>query len=142
MKLLTLAVHKRDTMRQKETIVIPSDRPNIREIIWKEIHVKGMELRAENGKVLVKGEFCVFVLYEAEAKKGENLSMQWQESTLPLHGEVNCSGCSPEMIPYIETTMLHTGLEVKPDVDGEERILQAEVTLKLDMKIYREEEYV
>lgn len=141
MKLLTLAVRKRDTMRQRENVVIPSDRPNIREIIWKDIHVKGIELRAENGKVLVKGELCVFVLYEGEAKKGENLSMQWYESTLPLNGEVNCSGCSPEMIPYIETTMVNTGLEVKPDVDGEERILQAEVTLELDMKIYREEEY-
>lgn len=140
-RLLTLAVRKRDTMRQKENIIIPSDRPNIREVIWKDMHVKGIELRAENGKVLVKGELCVFVLYEGEPKKGENLSMQWYESTLPLNGEVTCSGCSPEMIPYIETTMMHTGLEVKPDVDGEERILQAEITLELDIKIYREEEY-
>ena len=43
------------------------------------------------------------------------------------------------MIPYIETTMLQKNLEIKPDADGEERVLQVDMVLELDMKIYQEE---
>lgn len=37
--------------------------------------------------------------------------------------------------------MLHQGIEVKPDGDGEERVLQVDVVLELNMKLYREEEH-
>lgn len=43
------------------------------------------------------------------------------------------------MIPYIDTTMLQSNLEIKPDADGEERVLLVDVVLELDMKLYQEE---
>lgn len=43
--------------------------------------------------------------------------------------------------PHIEVSLLHQGIEVKPDPDGEERILQVDVVLELNMKMYREEEH-
>ena len=45
------------------------------------------------------------------------------------------------MIPDIEVSVMHQSLEVKPDADGEERILVSDVVLELDMKFFREEEY-
>ena len=54
---------------------------------------------------------------------------------------VACPGCTLEMIPNIEASLLQTTAQVKPDVDGEERILQVEAVLELEMKIYREGEY-
>ena len=46
-----------------------------------------------------------------------------------------------DLIPHIEVSLLHQGIEVKPDPDGEERILQVDVVLELNMKMYREEEH-
>ena len=43
------------------------------------------------------------------------------------------------MIPNLEAAVINQTLEVKPDADGEERKLQADVVLELDMKLYREE---
>ena len=37
--------------------------------------------------------------------------------------------------------MQQTDAQVKPDVDGEERILQIEAVLELEIKIYKEEEH-
>ena len=37
--------------------------------------------------------------------------------------------------------MINQTLEVKPDADGEERMLQADVVLELDMKLYQEEDH-
>ncbi len=45
-----------------------------------------------------------------------------------------------ELIPDIEVSVMHQSLEVKPDADGEERILVSDVVLELDMKFFREEE--
>ncbi|MBS6196444.1 MAG: DUF3794 domain-containing protein [Clostridiales bacterium] len=135
-RVLTLGVHKKDTMRKKEEITLPSDKPNIHEILWSDMQVRGMDLRADEGKVTAKGELFVFVLYAAADDANP---LQWLEQIIPFSGEVNCSGCTMDMIPYIDTTMLQTNLEVKPDADGEERVLQADVVLELDMKIYQEE---
>ena len=34
-----------------------------------------------------------------------------------------------------------SGIEVKPDSDGEERVMSVDTVLELDMKLYREEEH-
>ena len=71
----------------------------------------------------------------------EGNTLQWVEYALPFEREVECSGCQEEMIPNIETWVMHQSLEVKPDADGEERILVADVVLELDLKLYREEDH-
>lgn len=135
-RVLTLGVHKKDTLRKKEEIVLASNKPNIHEILWSDIEVRGMDLRADEGKVAAKGEMFVFVLYAGDDDANP---LQWLEQAIPFSGEVNCSGCTMDMIPYINTSMLQTNLEVKPDADGEERVLQMDVVLELDMKIFQEE---
>lgn len=135
-RILTLGVHKKDTMRQKKEILLPSSKPNIHQVLWNDMEIRGMDLRAEEGKVTVKGELFVFVLYAGDDADNP---LQWLEQSIPFAGEVECGGCTMDMIPHIETTMLQAGLEIKPDADGEERILQADVVLEMDMKIYQEE---
>ena len=44
-----------------------------------------------------------------------------------------------DMIPYIDTTMLQSSLEIKPDADGEERVFLVDVVLELDIRLYQEE---
>lgn len=138
MRLMSLNVHKKDTMRVKEDITLASNRPNIQELLWNTIEVRGLDLRPEENMVKVKGELSVFVLYAGD---DEGNPLQWIEYAVPFNGEVECSGCSGDSIPNIEASVVHKGLEVKPDADGEERIFQADVVLELDMKLYQEEEY-
>ncbi len=88
--------------------------------------------------VKAKGELSVFVLYAGE---DEENPLQWAEYTIPFTSEVECSGCTSEMIPNIQVSVMHQSIEVKPDADGEERILVADVVLELDMKLYREERH-
>ena len=135
-RVLTLGVHKKDTLRKKEEIILASNKPNIHEILWSDIEVRGMDLRADEGKITAKGELFLFVLYAGDDDANP---LQWLEQSIPFSGDVNCTGCTMDMIPYISTSILQTNLEVKPDADGEERVLQADVVLELDMKIFKEE---
>ena len=136
--LMSLHVHKKDTMRVKEDIQLVSNRPNIRELLWHTIEARGIDLRPEDNVVKVKGELAIFVLYAGD---DEGNPLQWMEYSLPFGGEVECPECRDELIPNIEVSMIHQGIEVKPDSDGEERIFQADVVLELDMKLYKEEEH-
>lgn len=138
MRLLSLAVHKKDTLRKKEEITLASNKPNIADLLWHTVEVRGLDLRPEDGMVKAKGELFVFVLYEGDDEGG---TLQWLEYSVPFTGEVECSGCSAEMIPNMEASVIHQTVEVKPDADGEERLLLADVVLELDMKLYREEEH-
>ena len=138
MRLLSLAIHKKDTLRLKEEITLVSNKPNIAELLWYTIEVRGLDLRPEENLVKAKGELFVFALYTGDDEGG---TLQWVEHSIPFNGEVECSGCTAEMIPNLEAGVINQTLEVKPDADGEERQLQADVVLELDMKLYREEDH-
>ena len=54
-RVLTLGVHKKDILRKKEEITLASNKPNIHQILWKDIQVRGLEMRAQEGKVTARG---------------------------------------------------------------------------------------
>lgn len=137
-RLMELAIHKKDTLRIREEIGLASNKPNIFEILWNTIEVRGLDIRPEEGKVTVRGELFLFVLYAGD---DEGNPLQWMEYSLPFHGEVECEGCTLDMIPDVEVSVLSQGVEVKPDADGEERMLQTDVVLELGMKVYQEKEH-
>lgn len=134
---LGLGVHKKDTMRVKKDITLASNKPNIHDILWDDIEVRGLDIRAEEGKVVVNGELFAFALYSGD---DDSNPLEWVEQAVPFSGEVMCNGCMADMIPNIEVNIQQSDMEVQPDADGEERIIQVEVVLELDMKIYQEEE--
>lgn len=136
--ILGLGVYKKDTLRTKKEIVISSSKPNIHEILWNDIEIRGLDIRADENKVIAKGELFVFVLYAGD---DENNPLQWVEQSIPFQGEVACEGCTLEMLPNIEIAMLQSSVEVKPDADGEERIIRIEAVMELDMKMYEEQPY-
>lgn len=138
MRLMSLAVHKKDTMRIKEEITLASNKPNIAELLWHTAEIRGLDLRPEDNMVRAKGELFVFALYIGD---DENNPLQWVEYSIPFQGEVECSGSTQEMISNIDTAVIQHGIEIKPDSDGEERILMVDVVLELNMKLYREEEH-
>lgn len=133
-RMTSLGVHKKDTLRKKEDFILPSNMPNIREILWSDLEVRGLEARANEDKVSVKGEVFVFLLY---AENEEN-PLQWLERVMPFSGEIHCAGSKSDMIPYIDVSLTQTNVEVKPDADGEERTIQMDWVLELDMKLYQE----
>lgn len=57
------AVHKKDTMRVKEDISLASNKPDIYQLLWNTVEIRGVDIRTEQDKIGVKGELFVFVLY-------------------------------------------------------------------------------
>lgn len=135
--IMEVAVHKKDTMRIREDLSLSSNKPDIFELLWNTVEVRGMDIRAENDRIAVKGELFLFALYRGN---DETNSLQWLEHSIPFYQEMECGGCTQEMLPNGEISMNQNELKVKQDEDGEERVLGVEVILDLDLKLYREEE--
>ncbi len=135
--ILQLFYGKKDTYRFKEEIMLPSNKPNIREVLWKSVQLRGVETRLMENQIMVKGEALVFVLYLGEE---EEERLQWLESALPFSGTIDCDGCSEDMTLDLTYDTAAVELEPRPDYDGEERMLHLELVLDLSIHIYQEEE--
>lgn len=132
-----IAVNKKDTYRIKDEIMIPSGKANIFEILYNEIELRNVETKLMDDKINLKGELLLFLLYSGE---DEEQPMQYMETEVPFSGTIDCNGCSEDMISDIGVAIISKDLEIKPDADGEERIIDLEVVLELNVKAYEEEE--
>lgn len=136
MDLTQLAIRKNDIFRLKEEITLPSNYPNIFEIIFSTVTLGDVEFKALDEKISIQGELHVFILYEGE---GEEQPVRTFESVVPFSGVLECAGCRENMIPDIRYEMGHLEIDAKPDFDGEERIIGVEMVLDILMRLYEEE---
>lgn len=131
-----IAVRRKDTFRIKEDIQVSGNKPNIETVLWQEMKLRGVNCRPMDGKVHLDGDLMVFVIYTGE---GEHTPIQWVEESIPFSGDVELLEAEEEMIPAINVRLLHRGIEMKPDYDGEMRELEVDAVLELDMKLYEEQ---
>ncbi len=124
---------KHDICRQKNEIALPSSKPNIREILWRGVELRNIGSRLEKEELRLTGEILISVLYQEEEEPDR---IQWYETTLPLDcgTELGIENAAEDGNLFYKVQMEGVGkeLEVKPDYDGEERML----TLDLQMYVY------
>lgn len=136
-EMMQAEVQKKDILRIREETAVPSNKPNIKEILWENVQLRSSRIQQREGKLGVQGKLLLFVLYRADDETG---SVQWMEQVLPLDGEMECGGCSAEMIPDIEVSLAQCDLSAKEDSDGELRLLKLEGVLELEIRLYQNEE--
>lgn len=128
-------IERRDSYRIRDEINLPINKPNVHKILWKNQQLKGVEVRIQEGRIALKGEVQLLVIYQSE---DETAAIQWLEQTIPFQGNVDVTGLTAEMFGFIETEVSHQDIEIKPDYDGEMRMLQVEMMLELHMHIFEE----
>ncbi|MDO5422308.1 MAG: DUF3794 domain-containing protein [Eubacteriales bacterium] len=133
---LSLNVQTRDILRVKEEIALASNKPNIGEILWESIQLRGNDVRVLDGELDVRGELFAFILYAADDEKA---TRQWIETSIPFQQTIAVAGSSPSNVPDVEMTLSSVSLEVKPDYDGEPRLVALDAVLDLDIRLYQEE---
>lgn len=134
-KLTSVAASHKDIFRIKDEIELSSNKPNISEVIWSEWQPGAFDCRPMEGKLGIKGELKLFMIYSAD---DENGSLQWSEHAVPFSGEVNLSGCNEMLYPYVRYRMVNKEPEIKADEDGEMRLIGIDEALELDMVLYEE----
>lgn len=134
---INLLINKKDSMRIKEEIPLEKNKPDIMEILWKNINVRNTEVRPTTDLLKIKGEMEVFILYKGD---GDELVTEWQESVIPYSAEVEIPGIDENVIPIINFKTANSILDAKPDQNGEIRLIQVDLLSELEIKIYSEEQ--
>ncbi len=132
-----LAALKKDTIRLREEVSLPASRPNISEIIYKEMHLAVTESRVVEDELSVKGNMNIFLVYRGTGLKE---TPEFFETKIPFAGHFDLSGAMPNMIEDVSTMVVQENISTRPDEDGEERVVEVEAVLELDMKLYEEKE--
>jgi hypothetical protein len=137
LSMTQMAVDKKDMVRLKEEVVLPANKPNIYELLWNHLELQKVESKIYDHKIEIRGELYLFLLYLGEE---DVMPLQFAEWELPVKAELECAECMEDMIGNIGYRIVSRNLEVKPDIDGETRVISAEIGLELDLKIYEEKQ--
>ena len=130
-----VALKLRDNLRIRSTLSLPSDKPEIGEIIWEDIDVRNMNHRLTESGATINGELSIFMMY---MPADESLPVQWYDTVDTFEENLDLSGCSSELIGYIRHAPISTNVEVKPDYDGENRDISVEMVMNMDSKAFEE----
>lgn len=128
---------KKDTLRVKDEVSLPLGKPNIEDLLYTNLELRNLELRLLGDKLSVKGDLEIFLLYAGESQE---MPLDYWTVAVPVSSMLECSGCREDMIGDIGISVLSEDIAAKPDEDGEQRILDIEAVLELDIKLYEEEE--
>ena len=129
------AIDRKDSYRIRDEVNLSANKTNVQKVLWQNLQLQGVDIRIQDGRLAVKGECHLFVVYEGE---GDQESFEWFEQTIPFQGTLDVTGLTGEMFGTVETEISHRSVEVKPDYDGELRSFQIEVMLDIHMHLYEE----
>lgn len=132
-----LAMQQKDTFRMREEVSLPASKPNMQELVYRELVLRMPESRITENQLTVDGVAELFVVYRSA---GAEEGLETWETELAFHGQFELPGAREDMIEDISYSISHESISMKPDEDGEERILEAEAVIELDMKLYEEKE--
>ena len=128
-------VSKRDVLKLKEELDIPQNKPNIHEVLWKNVALRNMETKAGDDKLLVRGEVEIFVLYKGEE---ERLPVQSLFSVRSIYREIPCIGAKEEMVLEVDYMLGKGDISIRKDSDGEERMLGCDYNVDMDVRLYED----
>lgn len=132
-----LILSKKDTLRVRDECKIPGTKDTIGRILYDDVSLLEVETRVGEDKLVLSGEASLFIIY---LSTDEVPQLNYYECIIPLSGEVNCGGCDESNVVQAEVGIHSREMEVKSDEDGEDRVIDVEIVLELDIKAFGEEQ--
>lgn len=129
-----LALNGSDIFRVKDEFEIPRNKPEVNRILWKDISLRTRQIRLMEDGFSIKGELCVFVLYDTY----EEGIIEWYETTVPFAGKIDYPGIHEDMVSDITLNLTGGNIELKSNSDGEERLISVEAVMGIDIRVYEE----
>ena len=104
METAALKVRRKDTVRVRESITLPGNKPAMEQILWKQVSLLATSAKSQDGSLLAEGQIQIFCLYEGE---GEELPVQWFEEAIPFSGTIELDQISEGMPSFTRMRLVH-----------------------------------
>ncbi|MBS4959836.1 MAG: DUF3794 domain-containing protein [Clostridiales bacterium] len=129
----------KDRFAVKEEVNLPSQYPEIDEILDTEVFISEEEIRPADGKVLIKGILNVSTIYSGI---DDTSIIETVENEIPFHGFVEAKEATEEAIALAKLRIDQFQVRAMADDDGTDHLLEVEASISVDMKIIEEAQKV
>ncbi len=130
-----LIVSTKDIFRVREELPITALSPNIEEIMYSDVILEGYDVRLLSGQINLGGNLSMLALYACE-----NGEIEYMDKEMTFGGNIEVPGIDDNMIEDVEVQIQSFEVNVKPDADRENRIVEVDVVLLLNIKAYEDEQ--
>lgn len=135
--MMCLKMQETKKMQVAESVEIPSNKPDIYQVIWKSMSVTGTMLKPEDGYVMATGTLNVFLVYTAEE---EGMPIQYFTVEVPFEQRMEMEGANADMISGSFLSLDQYHITVVPDERGHDRIVELAGEFTAQIKLYGAED--
>lgn len=121
----------------KEEMPLPTGKPDVDEMLLSEVEITDQDARAMEGRVLVRGNLRVSVLYIGSGGEG---MVEGATFSLPFSGYIDAKEVKNGMEPRVHLTVEEKEIRPLPDENGEDRLMDMSITLRGDMEVVDQRE--
>ncbi len=134
-QLLSIAVMKKDICRIRDEVKLPANMPTLSEILWSDLSLSDIEFKPAEDKLGIKGNTNIFVIYRSDES---STGYEFWETSVPFSHSIECNGSRDNLIADITYSISQKDCEIRPDLDGEERIIGFDIISDLYIKLYED----
>lgn len=126
---------RQEVLKLRKELPVDKGNPGIEKLLWCDISFLEAQERCEENQIRIQGRLLIRGIYQGE-DTGNGSSVVPFEESFTVSREIECTGCKMGMIPYCIYNLENESLHVLPDQDGDPKILLAEGTLCISLKVY------
>lgn len=126
-----------DTTRQfsmHEDLQLAAQKPPVQSVIRQDCCCRIGDYKVVGGKVILKGELVVHLLYQPE---NEGARPEIMEYALPVSQIVDADGVDEESVCDVALDVIQCEFTPKPNLDGESRLIAMDCTLGARVRAHR-----
>jgi len=127
-----------DEFTIKDEIVLPGNKPAIRELLSCGATITNKEVRVLGGRVDISGALSLTPLYKGVS---EESVIEFAEFDLPFSGSIEVDAARDGGFGDVVLTVLESVITVNPDEEGEDRLLAVEAIIGADIRISQNQEF-
>ena len=116
----------------KDAVPVPPGKPNVREILQTSVSIANKDVKVAGGRVNVSGELIWATLYRGDV---DDSPMEFVEHELPFSGAIDVAGAQDGMFCDVTLHVAEQLAMAKPDMDGEDRVLDLEAAIAASVKV-------
>jgi len=120
---------KEEKMILKDDLTVPTGKPNIGEVLRIDIQISDKETRRTDEEIFYSGNLNIATLYKVE-NDDETIEMMLHK--IPFSSAVEYVREDEEEFFDCDLSIVQQYVQVIPDLDGEDRILEAEIVIKVE----------
>lgn len=130
-----LTVSTKDIFRVREELPVNSLSHNMEEILYSDVLLESYDVRMLYGQINFNGSLSMLALYACE-----NGEIEYMDKEMPFSGNIEVPGVDDNMIEDVEIQIQNYDVNMKADEDRENRLIDVDVVLLLNIKTYEDEQ--